>query len=81
MMSFSVFNWRSDSVGTGVLVVIRSSGGAKWWRSYRVAAAPIVVDYLDRRLADPEESLITWEEIWPYWKRWVEKDAGDEPAA
>ena len=40
-----------DSVGAGVLLVLRSPGGARWWESYRVAAARIVVDYLDHRVA------------------------------
>jgi hypothetical protein len=71
-----------DSVGGGVLLVLRSPGGARWWQSYRVAAAPIVVDYLDRRIADPAENPVTWEEIWPYWARWVANErANDEPAA
>jgi hypothetical protein len=71
-----------DSVGGGVLLVIRSPGGAKWWQSYQVAVPPIVVDYLNQRLADPGDTSMSWEEIWPYWARWVAKDrAHDEPLA
>ena len=71
-----------DSVGMGVVVVIRSPGGTKWWQSYRVAVPPMVIDYLDQRLADPGETALSWDEIWPYWARWVAKDRGNgEPAA
>jgi hypothetical protein len=71
-----------DSVGGGVLLILRSPGGAKWWQSYRVAVPPTVIDYLDQRLADPSETPLSWDEIWPYWARWVAKDRGhDEPAA
>ena len=69
-----------DSVGGGVVMVITSPGGAKWWQSYRAAVAPLVVDYLDRRIAEPIENRITWDQLWPYWARWAAKDrAKDEP--
>jgi hypothetical protein len=70
-----------DWVGGGVLIVIRSPGGANWWQSYRAAVAPLVVDYLDRRIANPDENPIIWDEIWPYWARWVAKDRADGESA
>ena len=71
-----------DSVGAGVLLILRSPGGAKWWQGYRLAVPPIVVEYLERRIADPDENPIAWDAIWPYWARWVAKDRSDnEPAA
>ena len=70
-----------DSVANGVLMVVRSPGGAKWWQSYRAGAATIVVDYLDRRIADPDENQITWDELWPYWARWVARDHGNDESA
>ena len=63
-----------DSVANGVLMVVRSPGGAKWWQVYRAGAATIVVEYLDRRMADPAENQIGWDELWPYWARWVAQD-------
>ena len=39
--------------------------------------APIVVDYLEQRLANPDRNPIVWDEIWPYWARWVAKDRAD----
>ena len=41
---------------------------------YRAGAATIVADYLDRRIAEPDEDQISWDELWPYWAAWVEKD-------
>ena len=68
-----------DSVGGGVIVVIKSPGGAAWWQSYRAGAADIVTDYVDRRIA--EDIPISWDEIWPYWARWAEKDRADRESA
>jgi len=70
-----------DSVANGVLMVVRSPGGAKWWQSYRGGAATIVTEYLDRRMADPTENPIGWDELWPYWARWVTQDRGHDEHA
>ena len=70
-----------DSVGGGVVLIVQSPGGAKWWQSYRVGAAPIVADYLDRRIADPGDIQLTWDELWPYWARWVSEDRADGESA
>jgi hypothetical protein len=59
---------------------IRSPGGRAWWESYRAAADPLVVEYLDRRAASPDEPR--WDEAFPYWARWAsEATAGREPDA
>jgi len=69
-----------DSVATGMVASIRAPGGQAWWESYRAAANPLVVEYLDRRAADPEEPR--WDEAFMYWARWSsDAPAGDEPAA
>ncbi len=69
-----------DSVGLGVVLVIESPGGASWWESYRVAAPSMVTDYLDQRIAAGEHQ-VTWDEVWPYWARWVAKDRADGESA
>lgn len=69
-----------DSVATGMVASIRAPGGQEWWQSYRLAANPLVVEYLDRRVANPNEPR--WDELFPYWAHWAcEATNGGEPAA
>jgi hypothetical protein len=70
-----------DSVANGLLIVVMSPGGAKWWQGYRAGAATIVAEYLDRRIADPDANQISWDELWPYWARWVTQERRQDEQA
>jgi hypothetical protein len=69
-----------DQVALGVVVVIRSPGGAEWWNDYKPAAAPIVVQYLAERLATQNNDP-TWDQLWPYWARWAASESSNDETA
>ena len=71
-----------DSVGGNLVATIRSPGGAQWWKHSQPACPPVVVEYLEHRLADPKDSPTPWEQLWPYWARWARSSgSSSEPTA
>jgi len=73
-----------DSVASNLVAALKAPGGAEWWKVAVSFVAPIVVEYLDRRLSDPDDHVIPWNEQIPFWARWATESQDpapdDEPA-
>jgi hypothetical protein len=71
-----------DGVATGMVAALRAPGGEQWWRDYRLVAQGLVVEYLERRVAEAEETDLPWHEQFPYWAGWgVEETAAKASVA
>jgi len=49
-----------------ILVCVRTTGGAKWWRD-TIQAHPETRAYIDGRLANEGESVAPLETLMPFW--------------
>ena len=59
-----------DGVAGNLVAVMKAPGGAQWWKICAPFASPIVIEYVDQRLSDPQDASIPWDEQLPFWASW-----------
>jgi hypothetical protein len=60
-----------DGVAAALVASVRAPGGAQWWSTVATkVSSPLVVEYIDAKIAESAIDSVAWNESFPFWARW-----------